>query len=293
MKKFLQLGIIFFLLIKGTLIYSQTNSITLGKGLLWEISGNGLKKKSYLLGTIHIIPAKDYYFPKHYTKALKSCENLVMEVDMTDIMAQLEVMRMAKMKNKELKDLYDEATYNEIKQICRDSFNVDIEIFKDMKPIFVQQQLSTGDIMGGDTKSYEMELLKMGMAMDKNFGGVETLKEQMQILDSISLEEQAQMLLESVRNINHDNSEMEKMLRFYKEQNLDSLNAIFEQDDFDLAEHETSLLDNRNRKWIAPMEAFMRKDPTFFAVGAGHLGGVNGVINLLRQKGYTLKAVLK
>lgn len=293
MKKILQLGIILFLLIKGTSIYSQTNSVTLGKGLLWEISGNGIKKKSYLLGTIHIIPAQDYFFPKYYTKALKSCDNLVMEVDLTDIMAQLEVMKMAKMKDKELKDLYDEATYREIKQICKDSFNIDIEIFKDMKPIFVQQQLSTGEVMGGNTKSYEMELLKMGMTMDKTFGGVETLKEQMQILDSISIEEQAQMLLESVRNIQHDNKEMEKMLRFYKDQNLDSLNALFEQDEFDLAAHETSLLDNRNRKWIAPMEDYMRKGPTFFAVGAGHLGGVNGVINLLRQKGYTLKAVLK
>lgn len=49
--------------------YSQTTE-PLGKGLLWEISGNGLKKKSYLLGTIHLIPAKDYFFPKYYTKAV-------------------------------------------------------------------------------------------------------------------------------------------------------------------------------------------------------------------------------
>jgi uncharacterized protein len=292
MKKIIT-TILLLLFAKGTLLQAQTETTPLGKGLLWEISGNGLKKKSYLLGTIHIIPASDYFFPKYYTKALKQTDYLVMEVDMTDILGQLEVLKMAKMKDKELKDLYDEATYAEIKQICKDSFNVDIEMFKNMKPIFVQQQLSTGDIMGSETKSYEMELMQMGFAMDKIFGGLETLKEQMQILDSISLEEQAQMLLESVRNIHDDSKEMKRLLQFYNDQNLDSLNALFEQGDYDLANHETSLLDNRNRKWIPIMEEYMKKAPSFFAVGAGHLGGKNGVIALLRSRGYTLKAVIK
>lgn len=273
--------------------FSQTTE-PLGKGLLWEISGNGIKKKSYILGTIHIIPTKDYFFPKHYTKALKSTENLVMEIDMTDILGQLEVMKMAKMTGgKELKDLYDEATYTEITNVCRDSFGIDIELYKDMKPIFVQQQLSTSDLFGNDVKSYEMELVKMGFSSDKTFGGLETAKEQMTILDSISLDEQATMLLESIRNINHDNTEMTKLLNFYKDQNLDSLNALFEKGEYDLAGHENSLLGNRNRKWIAKMEEYMKQAPTFFAVGAGHLGGDQGVINLLRKKGYTLKAVLK
>jgi uncharacterized protein YbaP (TraB family) len=292
MKKII-ITLLVSLLSKGFIAYSQTNTQPLGKGLLWEISGNGLTKKSYLLGTIHIIPAKDYFFPKYYTKALKQTQNLVMEVDVTDILGQLEVLKMSKMKDKELKDLYDEATYQEIKNICRDSFNVDIETYKNMKPIFVQQQLTSGSSFGGDAKSYELELMQMGFAMDKTFGGLETLKEQMQILDSISLEEQAQMLLESVRNIKDESTELNKLLRFYKEQNLDSLNALFEKGDYDLAGHETSLLDNRNRKWIPIMESYMKKEPTFFAVGAGHLGGANGVIQLLRTKGYTLKAVLK
>jgi uncharacterized protein YbaP (TraB family) len=273
--------------------YSQTNE-PLGKGLLWEISGNGLKKKSYLFGTIHIIPAKDFYFPKHYTKAVKSTERLVMEIDMTDIMGQLEVLKMAQMPDgKELKDFYDEATYQEITNICRDSFGININLFKTMKPIFIQQQLSTTDIFGSDSKSYEMELMKMGLAMDKSFGGLETAKEQMAILDSITLQEQADMLLESVRNIDHDDTEMKRLLGFYKDQNLDSLNSLFNKEDFDLAGHENSLIGNRNRKWIAKMEEYMKMQPTFFAVGAGHLGGDQGVINLLRKKGYTVKAVLK
>lgn len=266
---------------------------SLGKGLLWEISGNGLKKKSYILGTIHIIPANDYFFPKYYSKALKSSQNLVMEIDMSDMMGQLEVMKMAMMKDKQLSDLYDDSTYAAIVQICKDSFNINIELFKNMKPIFIQQQLATGDIMGNDTKSYELELVKMGMAQDKVFGGLETAKEQMTILDSIPLEEQADMLLESIKNIQQDEIELNKLIRYYKDQNLDSLYAVFEEEDNDLNNHENSLLGNRNRKWIPIMEDFMQQASTFFAVGAGHLGGEQGVINLLRMRGYQVVPILK
>lgn len=284
--------LLIFFLTNTLFTYSQISQ-TLGKGLLWEISGNGLKKKSYLFGTIHIIPAKDFYFPKYYTKALKATENLVMEINMTDLLGQLEVMKMAMMQDKELKDLYDVETYREIVNICRDSFNIDIEMYKKMKPIFVQQQLSGNDILSSETKSYEMELMTMGFTMDKTFGGLETAKEQMLILDSIPLQEQADMLLESVRNIQSEKSELNKMVQFYKEQNLDSLNAMFEKGDNGLGEHENSLLGNRNRKWIPAIEEFIRSGSSFIAVGAGHLGGDQGVINLLRKKGYTLKAVLK
>jgi len=280
----------------GTHLYvnSQTTSDPLGTGLLWEISGNGLKKKSYVLGTIHIIPEKDYFFPKYYTKALKATEVIVMEINMTDILGQLEVIKMSKLPDgKELKDFYDERTYQEIVDVARDSFGVNIEMIKTMKPIFIQQQLSTNEMMTGTMMSYEMELVKMGMQMDKSFDGLETAKEQMTILDSISLEEQATMLLESIRNVKQENADMDKLIQFYKDQQLDSLNALFEKGDYDLADHENSLLGNRNRKWIPQMEAFMKKAPIFFAVGAGHLGGNQGVINLLRQKGYTVTPITK
>ncbi len=272
--------------------FSQEN-ISLGKGLLWEISGNGLKKKSYILGTIHIIPAQDYYFPKFYEKALKSAENLVMEINMMDFVGQMQVVQMTKMKDHELKDFYDETTYLEITKVMRDSFNMDIEEFKKVKPLFVQQQLSATGFLSGATKSYEVELTKLGFNMDKDFGGLETAKEQMMILDSIPLQEQADMLLESIRNIHKENKEIENLVKFYKEQNLDSLNALFEKEDNQMNNHENSLLGNRNRKWIPKIEEYMRSGATFFAVGAGHLGGEQGVINLLRKKGYTLKAVLK
>jgi uncharacterized protein YbaP (TraB family) len=54
---------------------------------------------------------------------------------------------------------------------------------------------------------------------------------------------------------------------------------------------EEEMLDKRNQKWIPMIEKIVKEKPTFFAVGAGHLGGAKGVLNLLQQKGYKIENV--
>ena len=58
-----------------------------------------------------------------------------------------------------------------------------------------------------------------------------------------------------------------------------------------MAPYEELLLVRRNENWIPVMERIMREGSAFFAVGAGHLGGPKGVVNLLRQAGYTVEPV--
>lgn len=282
-----------FLLLFATGLNGFGQKTESNNSLLWEISGNGLKKKSYLLGTIHIIPESEYKFPKYYTKAIKKCDNMVMEIDLTDIMGQLKVAKLALMKDSTLEDLFSKDDYDFIVKTLRDSFNMSMSLYGKMKPIFVQQQLSVEAFKGGGMKSYEMELMSLGLEYDMTFKGLETAEEQMSILDSIPLRDQATMLLESLKNINDERVKLRRLINFYAESNLDSLTAIFEAEDNDLDEHETSLLDNRNKKWIPLIEEMIKEAPSFIAVGAGHLGGEFGVINLLRNQGYTLKPIFK
>ncbi|MNY79236.1 TraB family protein [compost metagenome] len=63
------------------------------------------------------------------------------------------------------------------------------------------------------------------------------------------------------------------------------------QSDFGMEGNEELMLFSRNKKWIPRMRKIMAVKPTFFAVGAAHLGGENGVIALLRKEGYKLRAV--
>lgn len=80
------------------------------------------------------------------------------------------------------------------------------------------------------------------------------------------------------------------MLELYRQKNLDALNNIMNDED-DLAAYNDILLTNRNEKWIPEIIEQAKIKPTFFAVGAAHLGNTNGVINLLRKKGYIVTPV--
>lgn len=214
-----------------------------------------------------------------------------MEIDLADIMGQLNLMVKVQMDSgKTLHELYSEEDYAFILKTAKDSFDTDIRLFQSMKPLFIQQNLLIKNIVGKNTKSYEMELLGKAQKLGLSTAGLETAEEQITIIDNISLEEQAQMLLESMKNINEDRVNLLRMIRYYKEQNVDSLYSVAMSKE-DMKDHEDNLLGNRNRKWIPLIEKMVKEEPSFIAVGAAHLGGPEGVLELLRKQGYTVTPV--
>lgn len=119
------------------------------------------------------------------------------------------------------------------------------------------------------------------------FEALETLDFQFQIFESISIEEQIEMMFEE-KNKNINPVEIyNKMLTFYKEQNLDSLLKMTLEDDL-MKKLEDKALTGRNKDWIPKIEKIVNDKPAFIAVGAAHLPGETGVINLLREQGYTV-----
>jgi uncharacterized protein YbaP (TraB family) len=81
------------------------------------------------------------------------------------------------------------------------------------------------------------------------------------------------------------------MIAAYKSQDVEKLYLGAVEDEKSDPDFQKKLLDDRNTAWIPKIEAFVKDKPTFIAVGAGHLGGKNGVIQLLRAKGYDVKAI--
>lgn len=83
----------------------------------------------------------------------------------------------------------------------------------------------------------------------------------------------------------------ERMIKLYTTQNVDSLFLMIQDEGGVLADEQNSFLDQRNENWIPKIEEIITSKSAFIAVGAGHLGGPNGVIRLLEKKGYTLTPV--
>ncbi len=271
------------------------------KALLWEISGKNLKNPSFLYGTIHMIPKEDFFLTEATKKTFETSQRAVFEINMKEMsnpMVLLGIMSKAMMTGgKKLSDLISTEDYGIVKNKF-DSIGMPLKMFERMKPMFLSVMIGNdGEKMSldgstGNTTSYEMEFLRMGETQKKEFGGLETVEFQMSMFDSIPYQAQADMLVKTVKSGNSGNDEYKKMVDIYKKQDIEAMSKMLsEGDESDLGQYETMLIVNRNRNWIPIMNRMMAEKQTFFAVGAGHLGGEMGVVNLLRKEGYSVKAL--
>lgn len=271
--------------------------------LFWEITGKGIKKPSYLFGTIHIIPEKDFFIPKVMEERLSEPDQLVLEVDM-DGMSLVNAMMgmmsgMMMPKDTSLRTLLSESDYKYLQQYVRDSLpgnsTMSMGMLNRMKPVFSAQQLSSLICQESEApdnnSSYELYLTELFSKSGRPVSGLETAEMQMAVLDQIPLNIQAGQLMEVVRNGKNACGEMEELIATYVAQDLGRMLELTAGDP-SLGNYMDQLLDARNRNWIPQIEDLLKsKSSVLVAVGAGHLGGPGGVVNLLREKGYTLKAL--
>ena len=134
-----------------------------------------------------------------------------------------------------------------------------------------------------------MEEAIMGIAKTekKEIKGLETVQEQGAVFDSIPYEVQAKGLYQAIDSLAVYGVYFNKMLQVYKRQQLDSLAEDIATDET-LKAYNYLLLDKRNINWVDQLKTTMPKQPVFVAVGAGHLVGNKGLINLLQNAGYTV-----
>ncbi|MBC5839096.1 TraB/GumN family protein [Flavobacterium muglaense] len=256
------------------------------KSLLWEISGNGLSKSSYLYGTIHMICGNDYFLSDKTKKAFDATNNLVLEVNLSDPNEMSSAQQfiygkeplsktLSPQQLNDLDVLLQKRTGMTVKQV--DKFNL-----VSLTSLIMMKSFGCDDI-----KMYEMEFIEMAKSSSKSIAGFETLQSQMDFLSSAYTDaEMITMLQES----NDENTK--KMVQNYIQENLPE---IYNDVTAEKAMNEKTrkvLLDGRNENWIVKMPNIMKDKSTFFAVGAGHLLGEQGVIRLLRKKGYTVKPVM-
>jgi uncharacterized protein YbaP (TraB family) len=123
--------------------------------------------------------------------------------------------------------------------------------------------------------------------------GLETVQEQFGALDKMGMKKQADlMLVKMIENWNEGKQELKQLMSDYKNQDVEAMFEDMAKSKTMDAEFENDLLVTRNQNWIPKIQKITKEKPTFFAVGAGHLGGKKGVIALLRESGFTVKAVM-
>ena len=265
----------------GLLINKDDNS------LLWQISGNGLQKPSYLFGTFHLMCKDDVQFSDQLKTAVANSATVYMELDMDDPALMLSGMMMMTMKGgKKLTDFYSKEEYKKIEIFFKDSLSAPLSFLQTMKPFMLVALLYPKMMPCKTVSGVEEELMKLAKAQKKEIKGLETMELQAAVFDSIPYEEQAKELLKSIDSMELNRKNFDTMMRVYKSQRLSAIEALFNKSELGMQNHEDILLTKRNLNWVEQFGDIAKKENVFIAVGTGHLVGDNGLISLLRKKGY-------
>jgi uncharacterized protein YbaP (TraB family) len=259
--------------------------------LLWKVSGNGLEKPSYLFGTIHMICSEDLPFSISIVEAMKETKAFYMEFNMDDTLAMTKVAgEMMMPAGYSFKSLLPAADYNLLNKYFTDSIGLSLLTVDRMKPMVIMSMLMEKTVTCPNPVSCESMLLLLAKEHGMSIHGLEKAEDQLAIFDSIPDKEEAESLVKTVKDMAASRKDYQQLLDAYYTADINQIFDLIIQED-DIARYKTLMLDNRNHNWIPVITTQIQKTPSFFACGAGHLGGKDGVIALLRKAGYTVTPV--
>ena len=259
--------------------------------LLWEISGNGLEQPSYLFGTIHMICKDDFILADIVKEKFNSSAQVYLELDMDDPKMQLTMMQLMQLPGKEsLQEKMGATNFSRLDSFVKKEMKMNLTAFARFKPLMLMSLIAQRSVGCQAIESYENTFVKMSRDQKKELLGLERVEEQVAVFDAIPDSIEIESIMKMVNDFEKGKREFKRMSDIYLSQDLDSLYQLMA-DSPEMMGSLDLLLNRRNRNWIPIMEAAMKKSSTFFAVGAGHLGGSQGVLELMRKQGYQVKAL--
>jgi uncharacterized protein YbaP (TraB family) len=285
--------IFLFLFLEGFLSANcQYNS------LLWKVTGNGLKKPSFLYGTMHTSDARVFAFSDSVMKYFTSAPAYAMELDPKEAFNMSLVSKLMMGKGYSLKKMIPGREYELLDSVVKHEIGFSVSLFDNVAPVFTMTIFEASAMelkdssVHGNKEVLDLYFYKQAKKKKKKIIGIETVDEQLSALNSLDYQEQADLMVKEIHSFEEHKSQGADLVKFYLEQNLDSLAA----GDVDAEMPEKfykALVTDRNVRMANRIDNFVREQSTFIAIGALHLPGDKGVIELLRRKGYKVEAVKK
>jgi len=259
--------------------------------LLWKITGNGLKKPSYIFGTMHLLCKDDARLSDSLQKAIAESDQIYFELDlddMSEIMSGLKYLRMND--NVKLSDLVTKDEYERIKKYFTDHPSIiPFSMMERLKPAMLTSLL--GGLGCDAADGMEMSIMADAKNQNKEIKGLETSQFQSSLFDSIPYTEQAKELVNYIDSNDKYQKSTQELVQVYKKQDLKKIGELTTSSEGGLDKYLDLLVYNRNRHWMQELNLVLRTKPTLVAVGAGHLPGEKGMLALLKKAGFVVKPV--
>lgn len=250
----------------------------------------------YLVGSVHLLTADYYPLDPAFDEAFKTTDLLVEELDMREMLAPASQMQMLTRgmlpAGRTLDKVLSPETFNAVVKRFSD-LGMPVEPMKQFKPWLLSltlqalewQKAGFDADLGLDKHFYDM-----AVAQGKTVQGLETLSFQLAQFDEMSMAMQDRLLAETLKELETTRTSFVRMADAWRVGDAPEIERIVLRDLKADPQMYERLLVNRNRSWLPKIEAlFARSKASFVVVGAAHLVGTDGLLQMLRAKGYTVE----
>lgn len=261
---------------------------------LWKVAG--AQNSVYLLGSIHLLRAKDYPLPTILDTAYDDAEVLVMEIDMDDLnplAAQTAFTTYGIIQGEQtLQDLMGDELYERALSAA-DAIDIPLDMLSKTEPWYAAMTVEImmlSRIGFNPALGIEMYMMSKASSDNKPIEGFETVEQQVQFLDGMSLDAQREMLLSTLDESAKMGEMMDELIDAWRHGDVSFLESGML---VELEKHEElnkALVTDRNARWVTRIDELLNNaDDYLIIVGALHLVGPDSVPTQLQNIGYDVR----
>lgn len=271
-------------------IFEKGRAQTPNNSLLWEINGNGLEKPSFIFGSFHIMCKADFEISTTLSNKLAETKQFYGELKLDDPTMQQQMAMKMILQGNSLSTLIGDSGFTNLNTQFQKITGMPLQLFNNYKPFMALSLLVMSSIPCSDKIQPETEFVNIAKKMNMPIYGLETIDDEINAIDREPLDSQINSLQKIILNYDSVKNVMQEMTAVYQRRDIDSLYSYMKNNGTG-GDFEVDLLINRNKNWLPVIQKAMKQMASFFVVGAGHLGGQEGIINLLKKKGYLLTPI--
>lgn len=266
-------------------------STSLAKTSLWKVQGK--TNTVYLLGSVHVLSKDSYPLDPVIDRAFDKSPNLVFEMNLDSSAtpaSQKYILSKAMFKNEQnLQTSLSAATFHLADSLCR-TLGLQIERLLLFKPWMVSttimmvkiQQMGLNPQYGIDKYYFEK-----GKQAQKAIFSFESLQEQINFIDGLSLKIQEKMILQMAKEFDTIEKDIKKIIKAWRTGDTQQLEQFFLESYKQEPELHQVLLVKRNKNWMKKIRLYLKDSKNYLIiVGAGHMVGKNGLVELLKKEGF-------
>ena len=279
-------------IISCTLLLLSTGA--LAKSCLWKVTSKS--GTLYLQGSVHVLKADNYPLAPAIEQAYAASEALVLEVDMGEMSSpktQQQIMKKATLPGTNtLQQVLDGATYQKLATTCTEA-GLPIVALEKYKPWFAAITLSMLKMQKqgfNPAHGLDQYFYDKASADGKKVIGLETVKFQIDLFDHLADENPTDFVERTLADLDMLKEEVENLLKAWAAGDIDAVGKLMAQSFEGYPQFYKTFVLDRNTRWLKKMDGLLKNSEThMMVVGAGHLPGKGGLLELLENKGYTLE----